>query len=95
MSTEKGSGGRSSGTCDIATVSPLESYTSTSIGVPEDTDSSMQFITVEPVDTVNQLLVSPSPASGGGFTALVLWSSTVSFFLCRVDFTEILATHWL
>ena len=104
MSTEMGSGGRSSGTCDIATIYPLESHTSTSIRVPKETDLSVVFIIMEPVKIVTWLPVSPSPAPGRDFTALVLadcfiagsvvfltlWSSTVSFFLCWVDFTRVI-----
>ena len=101
MSTEMGGGGRPSGTCDIATIFSLESYTSTSIGVPEETDLLVQSITMGSMDTVIQLPVSPSPVSGRGFTAFVLAASFVvvlaaflalwsSCLLCWVDSTEVI-----
>ena len=79
----------------MAIIFPVELYTSTSTSVPKETDPSVQFITMKPVETVTRLPVNPSPASGMGFTAfiladyfivastvfLALWSSTVSFFV--------------
>ena len=53
MSTETGGGGRLSGTCDVATIFPVGSYIGTSIGVPKETDPSVQFITVKSVDIAN------------------------------------------
>ena len=71
--------------------------------MPKDTDPLGHSINMEPVDTVNWLLVNQSPASGRGFTALVfadcfvvisvafqaLWTSAFSFSSCQVDFTGV------
>ena len=102
MSSEIGSSGRLSGTCAIAMTFPVEAYTETSIGIPEDTVPSMQLITLEPTDTVTQLPVSSLPASDRTFTTLVLtnfvvtsaafmalWSSTVSFSCSRLTSLEL------